>query len=69
MQKRAAYLTKAEIALNSKDYAAATENYNKAVKTKLPSNVDKSDADTLNTWATEIYARLQYQNIKNFTNR
>lgn len=69
VQKRAAYLTKAEIALNSKDYTAATENYNKAVKTKLPSNVDKSDADTLNTWASEIYARLQYQNIKTFTNR
>lgn len=69
VQKRAAYLTKAEIALKSKDYTAATENYNKAVKTKLPSNVDKSDADTLNTWAAEIYARLQYQNIKNFTNR
>lgn len=69
VQKRAAYLTKAEIALNSKDYTAATENYNKAVKTKLPSNVDKSDADILKTWATEIYARLQYQNIKNFTNR
>ena len=69
VQKRAAYLTKAEIALNSKDYTAATENYNKAVKTKLPSNVDKSDADILKTWAAEIYARLQYQNIKNFTNR
>ena len=69
VQKRAAYLTKAEIALNSKDYTAATENYNKAVKTKLPSNVDKSDADILKTWATEIYARLQYQNIKTFTNR
>ena len=69
VQKRAAYLTKAEIALNSKDYNAATENYNKAVKTKLPSNVDKSDADTLNTWASEIYARLQYQNIKTFTNK
>lgn len=69
VQKRAAYLTKAEIALNSKDYTAATENYNKAVKTKLPSNVDKSDADILKTWAAEIYARLQYQNIKTFTNR
>ena len=69
VQKRAAYLTKSEIALNSKDYTAATENYNKAVKTKLPSNVDKSDADILKTWATEIYARLQYQNIKTFTNR
>ena len=69
MQKRAAYLTKAEIALNSKDYTAATENYNRAVKTKLPSNVDKSDADTLNAWAAEIYARLQYQNVKTFTNR
>ena len=69
VQKRAAYLTKAEIALNSKDYTAATENYNKAVKTKLPSNVDKSDADTLNTWAAEIYARLQYQNIKTLKNR
>ena len=69
VQKRAAYLTKAEIALNSKDYTAATENYNKAVKTKLPSNVDKSDADILNTWAAEIYARLQYQNIKTFTNK
>ncbi|WP_273464880.1 hypothetical protein [Treponema berlinense] len=34
VQKRAAYLTKAEIALNSKDYTAATENYNKAVKNK-----------------------------------
>ena len=69
VQKRAVYLTKAEIALNSKDYTAATENYNKAVKTKLPSNVDKSDADILNTWATEIYARLQYQNIKTLKNR
>ena len=69
VQKRAAYLTKAEIALKSEDYTAATENYNRAVKTKLPSNVDKSDADTLNAWAAEIYARLQYQNIKTFTNK
>ena len=69
VQKRAAYLIKAEIALNSKDYTAAAENYNKAVKTKLPSNVDKSDADILKTWAAEIYARLQYQNIKTFTNK
>ena len=69
VQKRAAYLTKAEIALNSKDYTAATENYNKAVKTNLPSTVDNSDADILKTWAAEIYARLQYQNIKTFTNR
>ena len=69
VQKVAAYLTKAEIALNSKDYRTASENYNKAVKTKLPSNVDKSDADTLNAWATEIYTRLQYHNIKSFTNR
>ena len=66
VQKRAAYLTKAEIALKSEDYTAATENYNRAVKTKLPSNVDKSDADTLNAWAAEIYARLQYQNIITF---
>ena len=69
VQKRAAYLTKAEIALKSEDYTAATENYNRAVKTKLPSNVDKSDADTLNAWAAEIYARLQYQNIKTLKNR
>ena len=69
VQKKAAYLTKAEIALNSKDYNTAAENYNKAVKTKLPSNVEKSDADTLNAWATEIYTRLQYHNIKSFTNR
>lgn len=69
VQKKAAYLTKAEIALNSKDYNTAAENYNKAVKTKLPSNVEKSDADILNTWTKEIYARLQYNNIKSFTNR
>ena len=69
VQKRAAYLIKTEIALNSKDYTAAAENYNKAVKTKLPSNVDKSDADILKTWAAEIYARFQYQNIKTFTNK
>ena len=69
VQKRAAYLTKAEIALKSEDYTAASENYNRAVKTKLPSNVDKSDADTLNAWAAEIYARLQYQNIKTLKNR
>ena len=55
--------------LKSEDYTAATENYNRAVKTKLPSNVDKSDADTLNAWAAEIYARLQYQNIKTLKNR
>lgn len=64
VQKKAAYLTKSEIALNSKDYNAALENYNKAVKVKLPSNVDKSDADILNAWSTEIYARLQYLNVK-----
>lgn len=64
VQKKAAYLTKYEIALNEKNYNAAVENYNKAVKVKLPSNVDKSDADTLNAWATEIYARLQYANVK-----
>lgn len=69
VQKKAAYLTKAEVALNSKDYNTATENYNKAAKTKLPSNVDKSDADILNTWTKEIYARLQYQNIKSLKNR
>lgn len=69
VQKKAAYLTKAEVALNSKDYNTAAENYNKAAKTKLPSNVDKSDADILNTWTKEIYARLQYQNIKSLKNR
>lgn len=69
VQKKAAYLTKAEVALNSKDYNTAAENYNKAAKTKLPSNVDKSDADILNTWTKEIYARLQYQNVKSLKNR
>lgn len=69
VQKKATYLTKAEVALNSKDYNTAAENYNKAAKTKLPSNVDKSDADILNTWTKEIYARLQYQNIKSLKNR
>lgn len=69
VQKKAAYFTKAEVALNSKDYNTAAENYNKAAKTKLPSNVDKSDADILNTWTKEIYARLQYQNIKSLKNR
>ena len=69
VQTKAAYLTKAEVVLNSKDYNTATENYNKAVKTKLPKNVDKSDADILNTWTKEIYARLQYQNIKSLKNR
>lgn len=69
VQKKAAYLTKAEVALNSKDYNTAAENYNKAVKTKLPSNVNKSDANILNTWTKEIYARLQYQNIKSLKNR
>ena len=69
VQKKAAYLTKAEVALNSKDYNTAAENYNKATKTKLPSNVDKSDADILNTWTKEIYARLQYQNVKSLKNR
>lgn len=65
VQKMAAYLTKAEIALKAKDYETAADNYNKAVKIKLPSNIDKSDADTLSAWSGEIYARLQYQNIKN----
>ena len=69
VQKMAAYLTKAEIALKAKDYETAADNYNTAVKIKLPSNIDKSDADTLNVWAGEIYARLQYQNIKNLKKR
>ena len=69
VQKVAAYLTKAEIALNSKDYNTATENYNSAAKVKLPKNVDKSDADILNAWSAEIYSRIQYHNIKAFTNR
>lgn len=69
VQKVAAYLTKAEIALNSKDYKTATENYNSAAKVKLPKNVEKSDADILNAWSAEIYSRIQYHNIKSFTNR
>ncbi len=69
VQKMAACLTKAEIALKAKDYETAADNYNTAVKIKLPSNIDKSDADTLNVWANEIYARLQYQNIKNLKKR
>ncbi len=69
VQKVAAYLTKAEIALNSKDYHTATENYNSASKVKLPKNVEKSDADILNAWSAEIYSRIQYHNIKAFTNR
>lgn len=69
VQKVAAYLTKAEIALKSKDYETAAENYNKAVKIKLPSNIDESDANTLNIWSSEIYTRLQYQNLKNLKKR
>ncbi len=69
VQKMAACLTKAEIALKAKDYETAADNYNTAVKIKLPSNIDKSDADTLSVWANEIYARLQYQNIKNLKKR
>ena len=69
VQKVAAYLTKTEIALNSKDYRTATENYNSAAKVKLPKNVEKSDADILNAWSAEIYSRIQYHNIKSFTNR
>ncbi len=69
VQKMAACLTKAEIALKAKDYETAADNYNTAVKIKLPSNIDKSDADTLSVWANEIYARLQYQNIKKLKKR
>lgn len=69
VQKVAFYLTKAEIALNSKDYNTATENYNDAKKVKLPKNIEKSDADILNAWSAEIYSRIQYNNIKSFTNR
>ena len=65
VQKVAAYLTKSEVALNAKDYNSALENYNKASKVKLPKNVAQSDANALNAWSAEIYARLQYNvNIK-----
>lgn len=65
VQKVAAYLTKSEVALNAKDYNSALENYNKASKVQLPKNVAQSDANALNAWSAEIYARLQYNvNIK-----